>query len=215
MSSYNKNPSKPVFTKNLLRFFVASKPNVNQCDYLAGKTFAHNDGENKAVGILPLVIQSVENCYSHGFESISFGKNNDGKPEMIYCESDREYVIPLGFDAPEVFNLQYRNDNFLIASSAKFAKNEDDEGVFVIRLDFLETPSSRIIKIYWIDENNIRMEQSETPGEDFMMRLSDMMISEYSEKPIIGTVLDKFGVDYIGYKIGKIFNPCLTLTQIT
>lgn len=212
LSYYNKKIIKPTITKKLKRFFISTRPTVDYFDYLDKKTFEVNGGENKAVGILPLVIQSVENCYSHGFEALSFRRTKDGKPELIYRETDNEYVIPLGFDIPEIFNLQYRNDNFLIASSAKFTKNEDDEVVFVIRLDFLETPSSRIIKIYWVDENTIQMQQSESPGEDFMMRLSDMMMSEYTEKPIIGTLLDKFGSDYIGYKIEKIFNPRLNLT---
>jgi len=109
--------------------------------------------------------------------------------------------------------LRYRNDNFLVATSAKFTKNEDDEGVFVIKLDFLETPSTRIIKIYLEDADTIRVEQSESPGANFMLRLSDMLMSEFSEMPIIGTMLEKFGADYIEYKIEKIFNSQLTLTR--
>ena len=77
----------------------------------------------------------------------------------------------------------------------------------------METPSSRIIKIYFEDEKSIRVLQYESPGEDFMMRLSDMVLSEYSDKPIVGTMLEKFGADYIDYKIAKIFKSELILTQ--
>lgn len=213
LSWYNNQPKKKPFSAKIKGLFVRPKPAVNHFNYLDKKSFDINDGENKAVGILPLVIQSVENCYSQGFDGLSFQRSNDGKPEMIYRETDTEYTIPLGFNTPEIFNLQYRSDNFLIASSAKFTKNEDDDEVFVIRLDFLETPSSRIIKIYQVDDKTIRVEQSESPGEDFMMRLSDMMMSEYAEKPIIGAVIDKFGADYIEYRIKRIFNSRLFLTQ--
>lgn len=210
LSWYNKKAKKSIGQK-VKKFFASKSLQEHHFGFLNQKSFCVNDGENKAVGILPLVIQSVENCYSKGFEGIGFRKSDTNIPEMIYRENDSEYVIPLGFDIPQIFNLQYRNDNFLIATSAKFTKNEDDDEVLVIRLDFLETPSSRIIKIYWLDESSVRVEQSESPGEDFMVRLSDMLMSEYTELPIIGTMLDKFGADYIEYKIERIFNSKLTL----
>lgn len=212
LSWYNRQLKKKPLVAKIKGIFVRPKPITNHFNYLDKKSFNVNEGENKAVGILPLVIQSVENCYSQGFEGIAFRRDENGIPKMIYRETDTEYVIPLGFAIPEISNLKYRNDNFLIAASARFAKNEDEEEVLVIRLDFLETPSTRIIKIYRMDENTIRMEQSESPGEDFMMRLSDMLMSEYAEMPIIGTMLDKFGADYIEYRIERIFKSKLTLT---
>lgn len=212
LSWYNRQPKKKALTAKIKGIFVRSKPVTNHFNYLDKKSFSVNGGENKSVGILPLVIQAVENCYSQGFEGISFRKGENSIPEMVYRESDTEYIIPLGFTIPEISNLRYRNDNFLIATSARFTKNEDDEEVLVIRLDFLETPSTRIIKIYRVDEKTVRMEQSESPGEDFMIRLSDMLMSEYTEMPIIGTMLDKFGADYIEYRIERIFKSKLTLT---
>jgi hypothetical protein len=80
-----------------------------------------------------------------------------------------------------------------------------------LRLDFAETPSSRIIKLFFFDDGQIVMEQSETPDGEFLLELSDMVISEYSDKPIIGAFIEKFGVDFIEYKIKKIFKSTLIL----
>ena len=209
LSLYTEKAAK----KNFLRSFFGPKDTLLvHMSYFDRKNFCVSDGDNKSIGILPLVIQSVENCYSRGFEGISFVYSRDNKPLMIYRETDAEFVFPLGFDEPEIFNLEYRNDNFLVASSAKFATNEDGDEVFVIRLDFLETPSTRIIKIYKEDDEHIRMVQSESPGEDFMFRLSEMFMSEIAEKPIIGAMLDKFGKDYLEYRIDKIFNTDVILS---
>lgn len=213
LSWYNYKPKKIGIGCRIKSFFTQGNERCIAFEDIDKSVYKVTDGENKAVGLLPLVIQSVENCYSKGFEGISFSKNDLDIPQMMYCEHDSQYVIPLGFERPSVFSLQYRNDNYWIASSAKFTSDEDGEEVLVIRLDFLETPSSRIIKIYFVDENTLRMEQSEIPGEDFMVRLTEMFIAEYTNKPLIGAMLDKFGTDYIGYRIEKIFNSSLILKK--
>ena len=136
---------------------------------------------------------------------------NDGKPQLLYRENDAEVLIPLGLETPEIFNLEYRKDNFLVASTVKFSSTEDDEPVMVIRLDFLETPSTRIIKLYDLGDDTLSMVQSEIPGADFLVGLTDSYMTELSGKPLLGTVLEKFGADYIEYKIGKTFNSQLRL----
>ena len=212
LSWYNKN-TRIGFAGKLKRFFVRPVTHAEYFKYLENKEYNVDGGDNKAVGILPLVIQSVENCYSKGFLGIAFGTNESGMPTMTYKEQDTEYSIPLGFGTPEIFSLKYRNDNFLIASSAKFTSNEDDEEVLVIRLDFLETPSTKIIKIYFINGDTLRIDQSEIPGAEFMVNLTEMFMAEYTDKPIIGAMLDKFGADYIEYRIEKIFSSKLTLKK--
>lgn len=212
LSLYNNNQRNFINRiQAFKRLFVSTRNLNDNFRYFDKKTFKVHSGENNAVGILPLVLQSVENCYSKGFVGIRFQINDNKKIEMLYMENDGKFVIPLGIEKPEMFNLEYRSNNFLVASSAKFTHNEDDEEVLLIRLDFLETPSSRIIKIYRIDDYTINVVQSESPGADFIFRLSDMMISEYADKPIIKAMLDRFGTDYIGYRIEKIFNSNLIL----
>ena len=189
------------------------KKNMALYESLVGKEYLLPEGDGKAVGLLPLVIQSVENCYAKGLVGISFDKNELGEPELIYRENEADIHVLLGFDTPKVFNVKYRNENFIISSKAKFAKNEDDETVLVIRLDFMETPSSRIIKIYFQDDGTLLLEQTEAPGADFMIELTDMVVTQFIDKPIVGALFEKFGSEFIEYKIEKVFNTKLILTQ--
>ena len=213
LSWYNVTTKVGIRSK-LKRFFVRPTTTLGHFKYLDKNDYKVDSGDSKAVGILPLVIQSVENCYSKGFLGAGFATNDNGVPTMVYKEQETEYTIPLGFSHPEIFSLKYRNDSFLIASSAKFTSTEDDEEVLVVRLDFLETPSTKIIKIYFVDDDTLKIEQSEMPGAEFMVNLTEMFMAEYTDKPIIGAMLDKFGADYIEYRIEKIFNSKLTLKKI-
>ena len=183
-------------------------------DSLVGKRYSVLDGEPQAVGILPLILQTAENCFSKGFSGIGFDIDKNKHPVLVYNENDVELEIPLGFGCPAVKNIQYKNENFLVSSKAKFTYNEDGVKVLVIRLDFVETPSSRIIKLFFYGENDVVICQSEEPGEEFLLELSDMIISEFTDKPIVGTFLEKFGVDFIEYKVKSVFNAKLTLKQI-
>ena len=200
------------FWQKLMTLLLPQKKKMSY-NSLVGKEYDVAHGDEKAVGIIPLVIQSVENCYTKGFVGVAFAKNADGIPELVYKEGDGDVHIRLGFDKPEIFNIKYRNENFIISSKAKFDHDEDGEAVLVIRLDFMETPSSRIIKIYFQDDGNLRFEQTEAPGADFMIGLTDMVLTQLIDRPIVGAVFEKFGSEFIEYKIEKVFNAKLTLKQ--
>lgn len=208
-SLYNDRNKKSIF-KRIFGVF-SSSPLTAKFELIDGKEYVVAEGEGKATGILPLVIQSVENCYSKGFFGLAFSRDEQGSPVMTYRENEAEFEIPLGFDTPKSTNIKYRNENFLISCKAKFTYNEVDDPVLVVRLDFLETPSSRIIKIYFYGEDSVLVEQTETPGADFMQGLTDMVVTQMVGNPLLGAVYEKFGAELIDYKIEQIFNSKLTL----
>ena len=213
IASYSLYGKKKFALRKRLSALLLPQNKKVSYDALVGKEYSILDGDEKAIGIIPLVIQSVENCYTKGLVGVSFAKNSDGAPELIYKEDDGDVHIRLGFDKPEIFNIKYRNENFIISSKAKFTQNEDGEAVLVIRLDFIETPSSRIIKIYFQDDGTLVFEQTEAPGADFMIGLTDMVLTQLIDRPIVGAVFEKFGAGFIEYKIQKVFNAKLTLKQ--
>ncbi len=195
----------------VLSFFGIEKRESRLFSTLVGKSFIPSEGDTQAVGILPLILQATENCFSKGFACIAFELDEQDIPTLVYKETDVEIKIPVGFDIPITKNIKYRNENFIISSKARFTFNEDGICVLVIRLDFAETPSSRIIKIFFYGDDDLVIEQSETPGEAFLLELSDMVISEYADKPVVGAFLEKFGVEFIEYKVKRIFNSVLQL----
>jgi len=209
-SAYNGIPQKTNRLKKFLQKLFSNHKNKKKLAHLSGKSYSVYNGDHQSVGILPIIVQTVENCYSKGFVGISFEKQ-DGVDYMTYEESDLKAVIPIDFDNPVLWNLDCRGNNFAVYSKAVFTKNEDGLDVLIITLDFLETASTRIIKIFFEDEENIIFEQKELPNQKFLIDLANEFLTEYEDKPIIGFFLEKFGSEFIEYKIEKIFNSRLNL----
>ena len=194
------------------------KPNDKRSDYkklfepLKDRTYTVLSGNYQTVGLLPFIIQTVECSFSKGFKSLRFYDDENGKPRLLYCESDIEINIPLGFDKVETFDLVYKNDNYKVATKSRFSKNEDDESVLVITLDFLETPSRRIIKIYQNKEGELKLFQTETPNGDFLIGIANLFLSEFPENHIVNSIFDKFAADFLDYKFDRMFSTTLILS---
>ncbi len=211
LSDYTREVRKPSLFHRILKPYDTKNDYKKHFEHLSGKTYKVASGHYQSVGLLPLIIQTVECSFSKGFNSLGFFTDGNGSPWLSYCESDMEIKIPLGFDKIEVFDLPYKNDNYKVAVRSRFAKTEDDESVLVISLDFLETPSRRIIKIYQSGEDEIRLFQTETPNGDFLIGIVDMFLSEFSENHIVNSIYDKIGGDFLDYKFDRMFSTTLTL----
>lgn len=172
-------------------------------------------GEKNAVGIMPLILQGVQNEYTKGFESVSFVRKT-GVPYLVYCETNVKHEIPLGFGTPLSQHLVFGKLDFLVASHAKFKYDEEDRLVLIVRLDFLETPCSRILKFVFDQEQEVLISHSELPGEEFVSEMTTELLKQISESPLplVAGVIDRFGEDYIQLKLKKAFSPVLKLKKI-
>lgn len=168
-------------------------------------------GEVASVGIMPLMLQMVQNEYTKGFERLSLTIRDD-HPCLIYEEKGTAYDLSLDFEKPTLRNFDFGENHFLVSTSASFKQNEDDLWVLSLRLDFVETPFSRLIKMTF-DGDRVIVKQSELPGEDFVIDLSGDMLKETLEKPLISTIMEKLGDDYIKWRLKKVFAPEFVLSK--
>lgn len=168
-------------------------------------------GDVASVGVMPLMLQMVQSEYTRGFEKLTL-ELCDGKPHLIYIENEATYDFALDFKKPTLQSFDFGENHFLVATSAALRQNEDELWVLSLRLDFVETPFTRLIKIIF-DGDNILVKQSELPGESFVIDLSEDMLKEALEKPFVSTILDKVGDDYIKWKLKKVFAPEFTLSK--
>lgn len=204
------HPKKPVWRERFLNFFIYRKKDLFES--IIGK-YEHINGDTNSVGLMPLILQGVQNEYTKGFSSIQF-KNNDGTPTLIYTEKNTEYEIPLGFHKPIQKHFLFGKTDFLVASSAKFRYNEDDILVLNVRLDFLETPCSRILKFIFEPQGKILLSHTELPGEEFVLETVSDALKQISEKPLLAGIIDRFGEDYAELKLKKAFSPTIRLKKI-
>lgn len=205
LSSYRKKG----FFEHLLDA-LASRKARKAFAGLAGE-YTVSAGEVAAVGVMPLMLQMVQSEYTKGLEGISLSLE-EKRPCISFAEKDTSHRFMLDFEKPTLQNHYFGDNCFLIAASASLKQNEDDLWVLSLRLDFVETPFSRTVKIIF-DGDGATVRMDELPGGSFVIDLSEGMLKDVMEKPLVSTILDKLGDDYVKWRVRKAFEPEFKLTR--
>ncbi|MEG2499566.1 MAG: serine hydrolase [Oscillospiraceae bacterium] len=158
--------------------------------------------ENRANGILPIILQVMCDSYGKGINSIEFAEEN-AHFIMKWSEGGETLNIPLGFTDYEKSIIKINGTSWHIAAKAEFKKDEDDCNVLKIRCCFLESSSSRLIKLVLTDSGAI-LKMDETPAVALAME-------KLSQEQALIRSTDAFfkDFDYIEYKVNKICTPVL------
>ena len=183
----------------------------HECYVLNGVKLKSQDTRIPTMGLMPLVWQAVENNYSKGFEGISF-ETEGGKFYINYFESDEEHRFALGFSEAEYTELHFDNAPYLVAASGAFTCDEDGNKVLKMRIDFVETPCSLIIKLYF-HKNFVTFYQKEVPGRVIVMDKLDDIKRELQGKPIIGGAAAILDDEVLRYRIERLFEFRITLSE--
>ena len=214
LSGYTPIARPNIFFRMLRRLGIIKNPNPgHQFDILEGRQYLYFSGYEKAVGLLPLVLQGVENCYTKGFYGLSF-EREQGIDVLVYEENDMVHRLPIGYDIPRLIELEFGENHFLASIKGSFKYDEEDHLVLIVRIDFIEFPSSRILKLVFLDDDTIFVQHDELPGKQFALTLVKDYMTEMVEKPFISSVLDRLGGDYIEFKVERIFSPAITVKQM-
>ena len=175
----------------------------HECYELDGKMLVSKDRRTATVGILPLVWQVVENNYSQGFDSLAFSID-EGKFYVEYNQKDESYHFELGFGTAKYTNIYVHNTPFYIAATGCFAHDEDGKKVFKIRVDFLETPCTLVLKLVYRN-GYYEMHQMEMPGKPFVLEKIMEIKKGIATAPIIGGVSELAPDDVIEYQVERMF----------
>ena len=109
--------------------------------------------------------------------------------------------------------LYFHGTPFLAAAKVSFPTNEDGLPVCRLRIDFIETPHTRIIKLFLSPDGTCLYRQEEEPGAPLVVRAVTEQKLSLSAQPVIGAALEKIDNEYLAYRIRRTFSPELTLTQ--
>lgn len=153
-------PQKPkhlydrIFKRKIQNEFVKS---------ISGITYKTTSKEASSTGLAPLVMQVIQNNYTKG--TISYLFNTDGKSFWLnYGEADRNIKFEIGFEKPAINRIEPLGEKCIVACIGEFKKNEDDETVLKLKLDFLEFPYTRTIK-FTFGKDTLTVKYGETPGD--------------------------------------------------
>lgn len=181
-----------------------------ECEWLCNLRMHAQDDLALSIGLVPLVWQAVQNQYTKGLEGIDFSVEN-GTLVLHYTETEKVYHVPIGFGCGKTSEVLVGDVPFLVSALGKFSTDEDDHPVFQVMIDFLETPFSRKIKLYFMDETSALLRQEELPGDGFVHELIGAAVRLLERRPVIGVAMNKVDPDLVDYKIDKIFVPEIEL----
>ena len=113
-----------------------------------------------------MVLQALHNNYTSGVVSVAVSARG-GLPELIYREREATYRLPVGLGRPKISQLTFRGDTYQVAALGRFTHDEEERPVFYIRLEFLETPCVRVLKLVLLRDGML-LRQTETPGVPYV-----------------------------------------------
>ena len=173
------------------------------------RNFVADDPCAPSTGLLPVLLQIVHNNYTAGLHSIALSQRGI-YPELIYREVDSVHRLPIGLGRPLISELSFHGDCFRIAAHGRFTHDEEERRIFYIRLDFLETPCVRILKLV-LTENGLLLKQSETPGVPYLYQKLLTAAQQPLLRPILLLAVGGSEEDYLRYKAQRILSPEIQL----
>ncbi len=138
---------------------------------LDGETY---EMKNKGVGIFPLLMQVVHNNYTWGISSLTFKRSSDGL-DLLFQEGEETICLPVSVQKCKRVHINMNGEDYLVATTASFGKNEDNVPVLSLRFCFVEEATERLLKIFFLDPDHIRLAWNETPGGTLILDTMDLI----------------------------------------
>lgn len=179
------------------------------CERLDGSELTTEDAQAASVGLMPLVLQIVQNNYATGIKSVAFAVEKDTL-WITYTEGGDRHRFPVGFGAAVDGEVYFRGEPYRIRTTARAAQNEDGVDVLILNIAFIETPCTRTLRFYF-DDDGVRLRQEERPGEPLMELFRAELRRKLEEQPVVEKVADKVDDEYITYRIRRMFAPELPM----
>ncbi len=194
---------KPPLWKRVFRF---GQEKSNKVVAWHGVRLTPTSSNAPSVGLFPVLLQITQNNFASGLVSIAFLYENE-RLWMHYVETDVTYRLAVGFHQETVDELVVHGIPYRVAVRGRFAVNEDGDEVLTVTVDFLETPCTRILKFVRHTDADVTLYQSETPGQPFVLQLTDLIKERLEAFPLLGSAAEKLDDDYIEYKIERLLEP--------
>ena len=191
--------------RSLSAYSRETEPIGSSATPFLNRSFSAQDGRAASTGLLPLALQALYNDYTAGVTSVAVSVKGE-LPELIYREADAVYRLPIGLGKPAVSQLDFRGNVFQVAALGRFTHDEEERPVFYIRLDFIETPCVRIIKLV-LDGDRMLLRQTETPGVPYVSGKLSQAAQSTLYRPLLLVAAGGTEEDYLLFKTLQVLSP--------
>lgn len=199
-------------TLSALRATPGRLPRRGEAEGFLGRRFVADDPNAASTGLVPLLIQAFENTYTRGLEALSLG-GTPQEPELFYEEHDAVHHLRVGLEAPIRQDLTFHGNRFLVAVQGRFTHDEEEQPVFRVQIDFLETPSTQVLKLILTPAGPV-LRQAETPGAGYVCGMLEQLGDSAGLKALAAALVGTPELDYLDYRIQRIFCPNLRLREV-
>ncbi|MCR5457714.1 MAG: beta-lactamase family protein [Clostridiales bacterium] len=176
------------------------------CEKLDGKKLIPNTSQKFIMGFMDICNQAVSNYFSKGLVSVEFSYEN-GKLYASFEEPDKIFRIPVGFSDYEYAEVILNNSVYKVAVLGRFTTDEDGKDVLKIKIDYLESPSTKIFK-FKIDDIGIVMSEEDYPGETLITSTIRSYFQQNKKNPLISSL----NLDRIIYRAEQRAAPMINMT---
>ena len=196
-----------LYLNKLSRTYQSVKIYSNHLDFnrefkkIRNRSYEIVSSNSASVGILPVVLQILQNNYTKGITKFSFNDRS-----IYISDSGRDYNIPIDGKKVSQSKLNFNGEIYNVASSADFALNEFGETVLKIRLDFNETASTRYINITF-KGNEVKIKLYETPELEFLFANMNYFLKDINIKSVREAILNGFDSTLSKSLYDNAFNP--------
>ncbi|MBR0143593.1 MAG: serine hydrolase [Clostridia bacterium] len=163
-----------------------------------------------SLGVMPRVMQAVENEYTPGLSRLSFGMQ--GSFTVTFTEGKHTHAIPVGIGEWKESRERFGGTEWILRTRGRFAFDEDGRPALVLDIRFVETPFRRVFRFY-LDGDKMELRADEKPGKAFLLRFAETMSGSIREKPVVGTAIARIDPDLLGYKLDTVFSPRMILSE--
>lgn len=174
--------------------------------------FRTEDDKAPAVGLLPVVLQALHNNYTTGVTQVAVSAKGD-LPELIYREKEALYRLTVGLGRPVIQELSFQGDCYQVSVLGRFTQDEDGRPVFVVRMEFLETPCIRTLKLV-ATEGGLLLRQTETPGAPYIFNALRSAAGQPLYRPLLLMAAGGTDPDFLWFKTQQIISPEIKFTRI-
>lgn len=169
---------------------------------LAGKAYVF---PKPNVRLQPLFAQFINNSYAKCVERMAFSLEEDRFCLRIK-QGEEENRIVIGFKAPEYSQININSEPYLVAAHGCFTSDEDSVPVFKITIPFVEHSNGRIIKLFFLPENKVRVEWKEFPGSSILADGANNFLATMNPT-ILGQLKSHIDIDMILAMADGIMEP--------
>ncbi len=163
-----------------------------------------------SLGVMPRVMQAVENEYTQGLSRVSFSMKESFA--VTFTEGKHVHEIPVGIGEWKESRERFGGTEWILRAFGRFAFDEDARPTLVLDIRFAETPFRRTFRFY-IDGEKLEVRADEKPGKAFLLRFAETMSSTIREKPVVNSALSRIDPDLLGYKLDTLFSPRVILSE--